>query len=223
MGRFDRWHTGHSPGMSTQMRELRFLRWASWIVIAAVACLAVAVSWISGSMPYKSSYAPSIIASIGAPFRLTSHTGESVDNASLAGKPYLVFFGFTQCPDVCPTTLFALSELMKQIGADANRFRVLFITVDPERDTQDLLAQYLTAFDERIVALRGTVAETEVALNAFAAYARKRQMENGQYTMDHTAGVYLMNAQGRFSGMLDVHEPRAAQLQKLRRLVADAG
>lgn len=88
-------------------------------------------------------------AAIGGPCKLTSHRGETFDNARLAGKPYLVFFGFTHCPDICPTTLFELTDLMSQLGPAADRLTPLFITVEPERDTQDLLASYMTAFDNR--------------------------------------------------------------------------
>lgn len=155
---------------------------------------------------------------VGGPFSLTSHQGERIDNQSLAGRPYLVFFGFTHCPEICPTTLFELTDLMSELGADADKFEVLFVTVDPERDTQELLASYMTSFDSRITALRGSSEETETALKAFSAYAKKVPLEDGQYTMDHTTGVYLIKGDGSFSGILDMHEPRETRLQKLRRL-----
>lgn len=157
-------------------------------------------------------------ARVGGPFQLTSHNGEKVDNAVLEGKPYLVFFGFTHCPDICPTTLFELTDFMAEMGPSADRFTPLFITVDPERDTQEVLAQYMTAFDQRIVALRGNQAETDAVVKAFAAYYRKVSIDGGEYTMDHTAGIILMDAKGKFAGTLDTHEPRDTVLAKLRRL-----
>ena len=157
-------------------------------------------------------------ARVGGPFSLTSHEGERIDNRSLAGRPYLVFFGFTHCPEICPTTLFELTDLMSEMGADADRFEALFVTVDPERDTQALLASYMTSFDSRITALRGSAEETEAVLKAFSAYAAKVPLEDGQYTMDHTTGVYLVRGDGSFGGTLDMHEPRDIRLQKLRRL-----
>lgn len=160
-------------------------------------------------------------ARVGGPFQLTSPEGDTIDNAKLAGKPYLVFFGFTHCPDICPTTLYELTDLMAELGPAADRITPLFITVDPERDTQEVLSEYMTAFDERILALRGDPAATEEAVKAFAAYSRKVPTDDGGYTMDHTAGVILMDGEGRFSGMLDLHEPRENVLAKLRRL-ADA-
>lgn len=157
------------------------------------------------------------------PFTLTSHKGEAVSPKSLAGTPYLAFLGFTNCPDICPTTLFELTELMAELGPVADRFRALFITADPERDTQDVLAQYMTAFDPRILALRGTPEQTAQAIQAFGAQASKVPLEGGGYTMEHTAGVFLVDAQGRLKGVLDMHEPRATRLQKLRNLAADPG
>jgi len=160
---------------------------------------------------------------IGRPFELVSHRGEVIDNAALKGKPYLAFFGFTHCPDICPTTLFELTDLMNELGPVADRFNVAFITVDPERDSKELLAEYMTAFDPRIMALRGNPHQTEVAVKAFAAYAKKVPTDGGNYTMDHTAGVYLMDADGTFKGTLDMHEPRETRLQKIRNLVAGMG
>lgn len=193
-------------------------RIATWVAIAIVAGI-----WIgfSGMLPGTGRVQESVstgTARVGGPFTLTSHQGEVYDNARLAGKPYLVFFGFTHCPDICPTTLFELTDLMEQLGPDADRFTPLFITVDPERDTPELLASYMTAFDERIVALRGDPAQTDAAVKAFAAYYRKVPLEGGSYTMDHTAGVILMDAEGQFAGTLDIHEPRETVLAKLKRL-----
>ena len=139
---------------------------------------------------------------MGGPFSLVSHEGDRVDNQSLTGRAYVVFFGFTHCPEICPTTLFELTDLMGELGPDADKLDVLFITVDPERDT----------------ALRGTAEETDAALAAFSAYAASEPVEGGQYTMAHTAGDFLMRGDGSFGGILDMHEPRDTRLEKLRRL-----
>lgn len=157
-------------------------------------------------------------AKVGGPFSLLTPTGERVDNQSLAGRPYVAFFGFTYCPDICPTTLFELTDLMAELGPDADSFEVLFITVDPERDTPAALASYMTSFDSRITALRGSATETENTLESFSAYAKKVSLETGGYTMDHTAGVFLIRPDGGFAGMMDMHEPRETKLEKLRRL-----
>lgn len=200
------------------MNGLKVVRCVTWGAVAVVGGLFIGLSGLIPEQQRRPIVSSSGIAAVGGPFRLTSHKGESFDNARLARKPYLAFFGFTHCPDICPTTPFEITDLMKELGAVADRFNVIFITVDPERDTQELLARYLTAFDERSIALRGSQDETEGVVKAFAAFARKVPLEGGQYTMDHTAGVYLMDADGKFAGMLDMHEPRETRLQKLRRL-----
>lgn len=153
-------------------------------------------------------------------FQLVSHKGETVSNETLAGKPYLVFFGFTNCPDICPTTLFDLTDLMAELGPDADKFNVLLISVDPERDTQEILATYMTAFDSRILALRGTREQTDAALAAFGAKARKVPTGGDNYTMEHTAGVFLMDSKGGRRGILDKDEARETRLAKIRNLLS---
>lgn len=157
-------------------------------------------------------------ARVGGPFELTSHKGEAVSDRTLAGKPYLAFFGFTHCPDICPTTLYELTDVMAELGPAADRITTLLISVDPERDTQAVLSDYMSAFDARFLALRGSPEETDAAVKGFSAFYRKVPLEDGGYTMDHTAGVIMMDAQGRFAGMLDPHEPRETVIAKLKRL-----
>ncbi|MBN9077916.1 MAG: SCO family protein [Rhizobiales bacterium] len=200
------------------MSGLKIFRIVTWVAIAAAAGIWIGFGGIFPGTARVQKPVAIDTAAIGGPFELTSHKGETVDNARLAGKPYLVFFGFTHCPDICPTTLFELTDLMAKLGPAADRLTPLFITVDPERDTPEVLAEYMTAFDERILALRGSLAETDATVKAFAAYYRKAPTDGGGYTMDHTAGVILMEAEGRFAGTLDMHEPREAVLAKLKRL-----
>ena len=203
------------------MTGLKIFRIVTWglVVIVAAGLLVVGGILPSGRQGAEVSSETSTPA-IGKPFSLTSHRGETIDNATLKGKPYLAFFGFTHCPDVCPTTLFELTDLMEELGPLADRFNVAFISVDPERDTQDMLEAYMASFDSRIIALRGSPDQTETAVKAFAAYAKKVPTDGGNYTMDHTAGVYLMDADGVFKGTLDMHEPREVRLKKIRNLVA---
>lgn len=156
-------------------------------------------------------------------FQLISHQGQTVSNETLTGKPYLAFFGFTNCPDICPTTLFELTELMAELGPGADKFNVLLISVDPKRDTQEMLATYMSAFDSRILALRGTPEQTEAVLRAFGASAQKVPTGGGNYTMEHTAGVFLVDARGGRAGVLDMHEPRDIRLEKIRNLVLKFG
>ena len=200
------------------MNRVRLFRICVWGAVVLLAGFLLVSTMLPE--PRAPAEASTETARVGGPFTLTSHEGERIDNQSLVGRPYLVFFGFTHCPEICPTTLFELTDLMSELGAEADKFEVLFVTVDPERDTQALLASYMTSFDSRITALRGSAEETETALKAFSAYAKKVPLEGEQYTMDHTTGVYLIRGDGSFGGILDMHEPRETRLQKVRRLVS---
>ncbi|AQZ54271.1 SCO family protein [Martelella mediterranea] len=206
------------------MKRLKTIRLVTWGAVVVVAGFLMMFSGLLPGLerPGTVSTSSSGVAAVGGTFELTTHLGETLTNEELEGKPYLVFFGFTHCPDVCPTTLFELTSLFDDLGPAADKITPLFITVDPERDTPELLASYLTSFDSRIIALRGTKDQTEQAAKAFAAFYEKVPLEGGNYTMDHTAGVYLVNAEGNFMGMLDSHEPRETQMQKLRRLADTA-
>jgi protein SCO1/2 len=137
-------------------------------------------------------------SAVGGPFHLTDQTGRAVTEADFKGEAFLVFFGFTHCPDICPTTLFEISEVLKRLGPDAEKTAALFITVDPERDTPEKLKDYLSNFHPRIFGLTGTPAEIEAVTRAYRVYAKKVPLEGGGYTMDHSAVVYLMDKQGRF-------------------------
>lgn len=157
---------------------------------------------------------------IGAPFELVSHKGEAFSDQDLAGKPYTVFFGFTHCPEVCPTTLWEMSAALEQLGGDADDLRVLFVTVDPERDTPEVLSAYLQSFDDRIIGLTGSPENVTAMATAYRAYWRKVPTDDGDYTMDHTASVYLMDGKGDFFGTVAYEEPDEARMGKLRRLIA---
>ncbi len=201
------------------MRTVRIVLWA------LVACLGVVTGWVALMQAYGVLNPPPPVVEVGkaaiaGPFELLTLAGKPFSNADLVGKPYLVFFGFTHCPDICPTTLYELTSLLAELGTGADRLMPLFITVDPERDTADQLAFYMSEFDPRIVALRGTPAQTASAAKAFAAYFKKIPEDGGDYTMEHTAGIILMDARGEFAGKLDMHEPRDIQLKKLQRLIA---
>ncbi len=137
-------------------------------------------------------------AAIGGPFKLTDQDGQLFSDQDLRGKSFLVFFGFTHCPEVCPTTLFEISEIMRNLGTDADRTAALFITVDPERDTPEMMKDYLSSFDPHLRGLTGDPAALAAVAKAYRVYYKKIPLEDGDYTMDHTAIVYLMDKQGRF-------------------------
>jgi protein SCO1/2 len=156
-------------------------------------------------------------SSVGGPFELTAMDGRRVSSRQFEGAPLLVFFGFTHCPDVCPTKLMELSEVFRAAGERAGNTRALFITVDPARDTPELLKNYLGSFDPRIIGLTGTQDEIDAVVKAFRAYARKVPTASGDYTMDHTAIIYLMDRKGQFVGSFNLERPPAEAARDLLR------
>jgi protein SCO1/2 len=131
-------------------------------------------------------------------FALTDHTGKPRTLADFKGKVVFLFFGFTQCPDICPTTMTEMAAVLKKLGPDASRVQVLFVTVDPERDTQELLAQYVPAFDPSFIGLYGDAAATAKVAKEFKVfYAKSPGATPDSYSMDHTAGSYVFDPQGK--------------------------
>lgn len=159
----------------------------------------------------------SAAAAVGGPFQLEDQNGKAVTDKDEKGRPFLVFFGYTHCPDICPTTLFELSEVMKALGKDADRTGALFITVDPERDTPAVLKDYLSNFDPHLRGLTGDPAAVNATLRAYRVYAKKVPLKDGDYTMDHTAVVYLMDKDGRFVAPFNLKQTPAAAADQLRR------
>lgn len=155
-------------------------------------------------------------ALVGGPFTMTDTDGHTVTDADFNGHPFLVFFGYTHCPDVCPTSLFEISQVMKALGPDT-KMKVLFVTVDPARDTRKEMKDYLANFDPRIIGLTGTEEQTRAMEKAYRVYAKKVAGKDKDYTMDHTAIVYLMDKDGRFVSAFDLDRPAkvaAAELEK---------
>ena len=131
-------------------------------------------------------------------FALTDHTGKPRTLADFKGKAVVIFFGYTQCPDVCPTTMSEMAAVMQALGPQADRVQVLFVTIDPARDTQELLAKYVPSFDPRFLGLYGTDAQIAAVAKEFKVfYARQPGKTEGSYTMDHTAGSYVFDPAGR--------------------------
>jgi len=173
-----------------------------------------AIIFVTGRTPSPIGQA---IASVGGPFRLEDQNGKPVSDADMKGRPFLVFFGFTHCPDICPTTLFEMSQVMKALGPDADRAGALFITVDPERDTPGVMKDYLSNFDPHLRGLTGDRVAVDAAIRAYRVYAKKVPLQNGDYTMDHTAVVYLMDKDGNFVAPFDVSRTPEAEAADLRR------
>jgi protein SCO1/2 len=151
---------------------------------------------------------------------LTDQFGKPFSVAAIAGRPYALFFGFTYCPDVCPTTLLQMSNLLQRLGSNADRVTILFVTVDPERDTPEQIKSYLTSFDPRIIGLTGTSDHIRAVAAAWRAAYDRIDEENGAYTIAHSAHVYLMDRSGRQIGTMNFQDDEAAQMEKLRQLIA---
>ena len=164
----------------------------------------VLMLWVMGGLRHVT--AP---AAIGGPFQLTDQAGQTVTDKSMQGRPSLIFFGFTHCPDVCPTTLFEISEVLKAMGKDADRVNAYYISVDPERDTQAAMKEYLSSFDPRLKGLTGNAEEIAKVLSEYRVYAKKVPLKDGDYTMDHTALIYLMDRDGKFVSPFNINrKPR---------------
>lgn len=159
------------------------------------------------------------IAQIGGPFSLTGQAGHTVTDKDLAGKPYAIFFGYTHCPDVCPTTLQDMAGWLKALGPDADKLKFVFVTVDPARDTPSAMAEYMTAFDPRIIALTGSEPDVASMLRAFRVYAKKVEVKGGDYAMDHTAAMYLMDGAGHLRTVIGYGEKPDAALARLKELI----
>ena len=155
-------------------------------------------------------------SALGGPFELQAHDGRQLTEKHLLGHPSVIFFGYTHCPDVCPTALFEMTQVYEALGKDADRLTTYFITVDPERDDKALLATYLSSFDPHIIGLTGTQEQIQKAVRAYRVYARKVEDKSGGYVMDHTALVYLMDKQGRFISSLNLDRAPEETAKQIR-------
>lgn len=201
------------------MNGLKIVRWITWGLVVALLAVTGFVVW-QGSGEDGKAVVGSGEAAIGGPFTLVDTNGATVTEKTYAGRPVAIFFGFTHCPDVCPTTLAELTALLQQLGPDAEKLAVLFVTVDPERDTPDSMKSYISSISDRIVGLTGSEAQIADVVEKYKVYRRKVPLDGGDYTMDHTAAVFLMGPDGRFRGTLSFGEAQADSLAKLKRLVS---
>jgi protein SCO1/2 len=193
-----------------------------WIAFGALAVLAVGLLAIqlSGPSPAPATQSVQTGPVIGGPFHLTNQAGAPADQRLLLGKWTAVFFGYTYCPDVCPTTLAALGQVSDDLGADQKRFQVVFISVDPGRDTPKVLGRYLSssAFPKGAIGLTGTPAQIADVARAYHVFYQKVP-QGTSYVMDHTAVVYLMDPKGQFTAPLDVTAPPAQVAEHLRQVM----
>jgi protein SCO1/2 len=190
------------------------MRRALPLILFALGLVALGVAATVVLVPNAGQVATS---SVGGPFALTDQNGRRVTERDFAGATHLVFFGFTHCPDVCPTTLQQIGDVLQALGPKGKDTKALFIAVDPERDTPEALKTYLASFDPRIVGLTGSPEEVAAAVKGYRAYVRKVPTKGDDYTMEHTALVYIMDGRNRFVNALNLTKPAdeaAADLAK---------
>ncbi|MDP3896962.1 MAG: SCO family protein [Mesorhizobium sp.] len=181
------------------------------IVLIAIAAGGLSYYWydrMAGGEPY------------GAPFALVDQRGEPITEAAFRAQPSAVFFGFTHCPEICPTTLFELDGWLKQLGPDGDKIRAFFVSVDPERDTPELMNQYVSNVSTRITGVTGAPDKVAAMAKAFGIYSRKVDTGDGEYTMDHTASIILLDRGGDFAGTIAYGENPENAIAKLKRLAA---
>ena len=191
--------------MTAMISKRRFANWT------AAFCL---VMGFAGAASAATTPAP-----LDGHFALTTLDGKDVTDADYRGKWLLIYFGYTFCPDVCPTTLTQIGGALDALGPQAKEFQPIFITVDPARDKPAVLRDYMKSFDPRILALTGEPDDIETSAKSFHVYYRPRSLGNGQYTVDHSSYIYVMNPKGKFVELLTGDLPGHPLADDLRKLV----
>jgi protein SCO1 len=159
------------------------------------------------------------VTKIGGPFELVSQENKPFTRNDLLGHPHVIYFGFTLCPDLCPTTLFLLASVVEKLGDEAAPLKVVFVTVDPEHDTVAAMKDYVSAFNARFIGLTGSPEAVAAAAKAYRIYYRKVALDNGDYTIDHTASAMLFNADGSYADSIAYDETEASAQAKIERLL----
>jgi len=208
------------------MKTFRYILWAA---VGLAALVVGAMTWVMGQQRAQTALlsGPQPIAQsttdqagsgfmVGAPFSLIEANGEPITEAAFAGRPTVLFFGFTYCPEVCPVSLFQVSTLLDEMGDEKRDLQAFFISVDPERDTPESLESYISPFAHNIRGITGDVAGIEALAQAWSIHVEKVPLDDGDYTVDHTASMILLDRHGNFRGTSDHTDPSALQLEKLR-------
>lgn len=198
--------------MSTFTSRLRLALWGL-VAVAAVAAVVIFTTVPRGSSEGGIG---------GGVYALLDGTGSAVDQSMLVGQPSLLFFGFTHCPDVCPTTMGEMAVWFEQLGDEAQALKAFFVSVDPERDRPGIIHDYVSWLDGRVTGITGTQAEIDKMVAAWRVFAEKVPTDDGGYTMNHTASVFLVNAQGGFEGTIAYQEDPATAVAKIRKLLGSA-
>ncbi|MXN66016.1 SCO family protein [Stappia sp. GBMRC 2046] len=205
------------------MSGLKIVRYGAWAAVVLVA-FAGATLMINQFRTIDKDELVAPISEIGGPFELVDGaTGKTVTEADFKGKPSAYFFGYTFCPDVCPTTLAETQGWIEELGEDADKMNFAFVSVDPERDTPEIVGDYVSAFDKRIHALSGSQEQIDKIVKNYRVYVKKVTRTNGEYLVDHSAGVYLMDANNEFRGTISYGESHENAVAKLRRLIENSG
>ncbi|HEX2147727.1 MAG TPA: SCO family protein [Pseudorhizobium sp.] len=197
------------------MRTLRIILWAAVVVLGGV------LAWLT----FQVTQTQEQIAEepFGVPFELVAQNGQPITQDAFRQKPTAVFFGFTHCPEVCPTTLFELDRWMRQVDPDGTRLAGYFVTVDPQRDSPELLGQYISNVTDRIIGISGPTEKVEEMAKGFKVFFKKVPLDEknptGDYTMDHTASVFLLDEGGRFAGTISYGENPETAVKKLENLI----
>ena len=191
-------------------RNLRIILWLL-VAIAAVGGMVLALQ-------RRSSSSSQALATIGGPFTLTGSDGKPFPSARLTGRPAAIFFGFTNCPDICPTTLARLVKLRRELGQGDEALSIVFITVDPERDGPADVGSYASLFGAPVIGLTGSPADIERVKKQFGVFSQKVEQPGGGYSVDHTASVFLMDRNGHFVATLSPEEGDGVAFEKLKRL-----
>ena len=157
---------------------------------------------------------------IGGDFTLVNGDGQTMTQDDFLGRPLAVFFGFTHCPDVCPTSLFEMTTWIEKLGEDAENMRFAFVSVDPERDTPEVMRDYVGSFSDVIIPLTGSREQIDEVMKAYRVYAQRVELDDGDYTMDHSAFVYLMDAEGVMHDFVNFGASEEEAMEKLRALLA---
>jgi len=193
------------------------LKTGIWAAIAALFLLSVGfLGWQYAVQGTDKSLTAGM--KLGTDFTLVDHNGNTITQAAFAGRPTLVFFGFTRCPEVCPTTLYEMAGWFEALGEQGRDLQAFFISVDPERDTPEIMKSYAEALTDRVTGITGDPDEIAKVIAAWHVYAAKIPTDDGDYTMDHTASVFLMDKNGEFKGTIAYGESPETAIAKLKRL-----
>jgi len=205
--------------MPTAMATSRAYLWVVWAVAIALAIGA----GLGGRMFWegRSDNGALGAAQLGGPFSLVTHTGAPITEADLLGSPSALFFGFTHCPEICPTTIFDINAWLEELGPQADSLKVYFVTIDPERDPPEVLGDYVTAQSDRVTGISGPPDAVRAMADIWRVYYKSQPLDDGDYTMDHTSLIYLLDDEGEYAELIRYGEPAESAVAKLSALLSN--